>query len=236
MQLNLIFHCLLFSFGERNISTVEIPAEASCMRHGKKASEGALARQSAAESAGKNANAPRDERFGGEASRDHVDVIRSENGRFVSEVRLSRRDVSEVIVRDFHPQRGVAVLEFNRQRVRYTKEKSAEQVYAMADYLRARRGFATDQQMAEVLGVHRSRLIAWKQGTELPNTPNSQLLSHLAVVVQELEVFLDPDVIPDWLLTEQYMLAGRTPVDALRAGQLAEVLQTANATEHGAYI
>ena len=142
----------------------------------------------------------------------------------------------EVIVRDFQPDRGVAVLEFNRQRVRYTREKTAEQVYAMADYLRARRGFSTDQQMAEVLGVHRSRLIAWKQGTELPNAANSQLLSHLAVVVQELEEFLDPDVIPDWLLTEQYTLAGRTPVEALRGGQLAEVLQMANATEHGAYI
>jgi DNA-binding transcriptional regulator YiaG len=127
----------------------------------------------------------------------------------------SGEGADEVIVREFQPERGVAVLEFNRQRVRYTREKTAEQVYAMADYLRARRGFSTDQQMAEVLGVHRSRLIAWKQGTELPNAANSQLLSHLAVVVQELEEFLDPDVIPDWLLTEQYTLAGRTPVDAL---------------------
>jgi DNA-binding transcriptional regulator YiaG len=148
----------------------------------------------------------------------------------------SGQGASDVVVRDFYPERGVAVLEFNRQRVRYTREKTAEQVYAMADYLRARRGFSTDQQMAEILGVHRSRLIAWKQGMELPNAANSQLLSHIAVVVQELEEFLDPDVIPDWLLTEQYTLAGRTPIDALRGGQLAEVLQTANATEHGAYI
>lgn len=141
-----------------------------------------------------------------------------------------------VSVHNFEPERGTAVLEFNSERVRYTRERTAEQVFAIADYLRARRGFSTDQEMAEVLGVHRSRLIAWKQGLELPNAANSQLLSHLAVVVQELEEFLDPDVIPDWLLTEQYTLAGRTPVDVLRAGQLAEVLQTANATEHGAYI
>jgi DNA-binding transcriptional regulator YiaG len=111
-----------------------------------------------------------------------------------------------VVVRDFQPERGVAVLEFGRQRVRYTREKTAAQVVAMADYLRARRGFSTDQQMAEMLGVHRSRLIAWKQGTEVPNAANAHLLSHLAVV------------------------------KALRDGHLAEVLQTANATEHGAYI
>jgi hypothetical protein len=149
----------------------------------------------------------------------------------------SRETAEDIVsVHKFEPDRGVAVLEFNSERVRYTRERTAEQVYAIADYLRARRGFSSDQEMAEVLGVHRTRLIAWKQGTELPNAVNSQLLSHLAVVVQELEEFLDPDVIPDWLLTEQYTLAGRTPVDALRAGQLAEVLQTANATEHGAYI
>ena len=142
----------------------------------------------------------------------------------------------DVVVRDFQPERGVAVLEFGQQRVRYTREKTAEQVVAMADYLRARRGFSTDQQMAEILGVHRSRLIAWKQGMEVPNPANAQLLSHLAVVVQELEEFLDPEVIPDWLLTEQYTLASRTPVEALRDGHLAEVLQSANATEHGAYI
>ena len=57
----------------------------------------------------------------------------------------------------------------------------------------------------------------------------------LAVLVRELENFLDPDVIPDWLLTEQHTLGGRTPLEALRNGDLAEVLQAANATEHGAY-
>ncbi|HEY0026207.1 MAG TPA: hypothetical protein VGB24_25170 [Longimicrobium sp.] len=143
---------------------------------------------------------------------------------------------ARVVVRDFQPERGVAVLEFNRKRVRYIREKSAEQVIAMADYLRARRGFSSDQEMAQLLGVHRSRLIAWKQGADVPNPQNRQLLSHLAVVVQELAEFLDPDVIPDWLMSEQHTLAGRTPIQALREGSLAEVLQAVNATEHGAFV
>ncbi len=155
---------------------------------------------------------------------------------------MSIEDVREpggaarVVVRDFQPERGVAVLEFNRKRVRYTREKSAAQVIAMADYLRARRGFSSDQEMAQLLGVHRSRLIAWKQGADVPNPQNRQLLSHLAVVVQELAEFLDPDVIPDWLMTEQHMLGRRTPVQALREGSLADVLQAVNATEHGAFV
>jgi DNA-binding transcriptional regulator YiaG len=143
---------------------------------------------------------------------------------------------ARVVVRDFQPERGLAVLEFDRKRVRYTREKSAEQVFAMADYLRARRGFSSDQEMAEILGVHRTRLIAWKQGADVPNPQNRMLLSHLAVVVQEVAEFLDPDVIADWLLTEQFTLGSRTPVDALREGRLAEVLQAANAMEHGAYL
>lgn len=136
----------------------------------------------------------------------------------------------------FQPEMGVVVIESNSQRVRYTREKTTEQVVTMADFLRARRGFSTDQEMAEVLGVGLDQLLAWNHGVVVPDPANSQLLSHLAIVVQELEAFLDPDVIPDWLLTEQYTLAGRTPVEALRGGQLAEVLQMANATEHGAYI
>lgn len=143
---------------------------------------------------------------------------------------------SQVVVRDFQPERGLAVLEINRRRVRYTRERTAEQVIAMADYLRARRGFSSDQEMAKLLGVHRSRLIAWKQGADVPNPQNRQLLSYLAVVVQELAEFLDADVIPDWLMTEQHTLGGRTPVQALREGSLADVLQAVNATEHGAFV
>jgi transcriptional regulator with XRE-family HTH domain len=111
-----------------------------------------------------------------------------------------------------------------------------EQLAAMADYHRARRGFANDAGLADALGVHRTRLAAWKRGEVAPNSENARVLSHLSVVVRELEEFLDPDVIRDWLLTEQLTLGGRTPAEALRDGRLAEVLYTANATEHGAFV
>lgn len=111
-----------------------------------------------------------------------------------------------------------------------------ERLATMADYHRARRGFANDSELAEVLGVHRTRVAAWKRGTVAANAENARALSHLAVLVRELEEFLDADVIPDWLLTEQVTLGGRTPAQALRDGKLAEVLYAANATEHGAYV
>jgi hypothetical protein len=111
-----------------------------------------------------------------------------------------------------------------------------DKLAAMADYLRARRGFPNDAGLAAVLGVHRTRLAGWKQGTVAPNSENARVLSHLSVVVRELEEFLDPDVIGDWMLTKQLALGGRTPAEALRDGHLAEVLYAANATEHGAYV
>ena len=111
-----------------------------------------------------------------------------------------------------------------------------EQLTTLADYHRARRGFTRDAELAEALGVHRTRLAAWKSGSVTPNPDNARLLTWLAVVVGELGEFLNPGVIPDWLQTEQVMLGGRTPADALREGRLADVLYAANATEHGAYV
>jgi transcriptional regulator with XRE-family HTH domain len=140
----------------------------------------------------------------------------------------------ELLIRDFVPEHGL-VVDFRRRRVRYTRERTPAQLVVMADYLRARRAFVSDQEMADALNVHRTRLAAWKQGNEVPNAENAQLLSHLAVVVAELAEFLDPDVIGDWLLSESELLAGRTPLQALRGGRLADVLQAANATEQGAY-
>jgi hypothetical protein len=105
----------------------------------------------------------------------------------------------------------------------------------VGDYHRARRGFASDTEMASVLGVHRTRIAAWKNG-QLPDPGNAHLLSSLASVVDDLLRFLEPEIIPDWLVTGQFELRNKTPIEALRAGQLAEVLLAANATESGAYI
>ncbi|HEX7242406.1 MAG TPA: Rv2175c family DNA-binding protein [Longimicrobiaceae bacterium] len=148
--------------------------------------------------------------------------------------RMVREQTAEIV--DFSPDAASVTIRYQAGTGRYLREKSPEQMVTMGDYHRARRGFSSDQEMAEILGVHRTRLAAWKQGSALPGPENAQLLSHVAVVVEMLDRFLDPDVIADWLLTEQFSLGGRTPVDALRAGRLAEVLQAVNAMEHGAYV
>jgi hypothetical protein len=118
----------------------------------------------------------------------------------------------------------------------YVRERHPEQTTILADYIRARQAFPSDQLLARTLGISRSRISAWKHGQLLPAPDESRLLSHLAIVVSELGNALHPESMYAWLTTEQYTLDGRTPIQALRDGHLAEVLQAVNATEHGAYI
>lgn len=102
--------------------------------------------------------------------------------------------------------------------------------------LRARSAFRTDLEMAGTLGIDRTRLIAWKKGSSQPRQEQVRFLADVAAAVDTLHRFLHPSVIADWLTTPQFQLGDRTPVEALREGRLADVLQAANATEHGAYV
>jgi hypothetical protein len=99
-------------------------------------------------------------------------------------------------------------------------------------YLKARQAFPNDAALAAALPVHRSRIASWKQG-EAPGAENERLLRDLAVVVDELERIYDPDVIADWLFADR--LGGLSPMELLRQGNLAEVLQLINAASTGAY-
>lgn len=167
-------------------------------------------------------------------------AIRSTNGTFRAQParvrpqsQKSRGGEGNVHVVEY--RRGRAVLEVGGYRERFVAERDPLEQIVIGDYLRARQGFASDVEMAEVLGVHRTRVAAWKVG-QLPDAVNTQLLAAVAVTVHALVQFLDPEVIADWLTTEAAELGGVTPVEALSQGHLAEVLQLANATEHGAYL
>ncbi len=142
--------------------------------------------------------------------------------------------LDEPTVHRYSRKEGVVVLQVGSRKERFTQPLSPEQHIVAGDYHKARRGFASDSEMADVLGVHRTRVAAWKTG-RTPDAQNSELLSAVAITVDALLRFLDPEVVSDWLTTEQFELRA-APIEALRAGRLAEVLQTANATEQGAYV
>jgi hypothetical protein len=99
-------------------------------------------------------------------------------------------------------------------------------------YTKAREGFPNDAALAAAFPVHRSRIASWKQG-EAPDAANERLLRDLAITVDELEEIYDPEVIPDWLFAER--AGGPSPMELLREGKLAQVLQLINAASTGAY-
>lgn len=114
-------------------------------------------------------------------------------------------------------------------------EMPSERLVLISHYLRARGAFASDVEMAQTLGIDRTRIISWKKGASRPRQEHVRYLADVATTVDTLRRFLHPSVVGDWLTTTQFGLGGRTPVEMLREGRLADVLQAANATEHGAY-
>jgi transcriptional regulator with XRE-family HTH domain len=101
-------------------------------------------------------------------------------------------------------------------------------------YTVARRAFVSDAEMAESLGVHRSQIARWKQGTP-PDPKNAERLLGLDVVVSLLEGFLEAESIPKWLRGTNAHLSHRRPLDVLREGRLSEVIRAIEAERSGAF-
>lgn len=138
----------------------------------------------------------------------------------------------------FDVKNGAATLRFSRSASTPAEdyEVPAEWLIFISHYLRARRAFSSDVQMAETLGLDRTRLIAWKKGSNAPRQEHVRYLADVATTVDALLRFLHPSVVAGWLISPQFELEDRTPVEMLREGHLPEVLQSVNATEHGAYV
>ncbi len=114
------------------------------------------------------------------------------------------------------------------------KKLGADEVLLLAHLMQVRPFFATDSALADALGVHRSRITAWKSGSRA-DPENAGLLAGLSAVISEMKKFLGATAIHDWLLSPQHELQQQTPVEALRKQRLPDVLQAANALEHVAY-
>jgi len=98
----------------------------------------------------------------------------------------------------------------------------------------ARRAFASEAELADWLGVHRSRVTRWKRG-EVPDLATEEQLIGLDVAVSLLTGFLEDDVIPDWLLGTNAHLGHRRPLDVLRDGRLSDVVAAIAAETSGSF-
>lgn len=132
---------------------------------------------------------------------------------------------------NYEPKQDSASIVFTDRAVEVTPSR----INLLSAYFRARISFDSDSALARALDVDRTRLSAWKKALAEPRRDHLRVLSDIATVSDELRRILHPDVVQDWLTSPQPELDGRTPVEALRDGRLADVLQSANATEHGAF-
>lgn len=98
----------------------------------------------------------------------------------------------------------------------------------------ARLGFASDAELAEYLGVDKSRITRWKRG-ERPEPVVLARLVGLEAVVAMLQTWLAPEVVADWLAGNNAQLGHVRPLDALRAGRLADVMAAIQAEQSGAF-
>jgi hypothetical protein len=85
-----------------------------------------------------------------------------------------------------------------------------------------------------VFPVNRSSLSRWKQGAA-PVEANARLPRDLATVVAHLAEYYEPATIPRWLHGNNPDPGYRRPIDAIRAGEIPEVLSVIEAQTSGAF-
>lgn len=158
-----------------------------------------------------------------------IDLDRQERRRTVGETAVALPAVS------FDLKNGAATFQIAESEYSRATEMSipSDWLVFLAHYLRVRRAFSSDVQMAEMLGLDRTRLIAWKKGASVPRHEHLRYLADVATTVDALMNFLHPSVIADWLIAPKFEFEDRTPVEMLREGRLPDVLMSANATERG---
>lgn len=99
----------------------------------------------------------------------------------------------------------------------------------------ARRAFPSDASIAEAIGVNRSQVRRWREGTTAPSPEAADRLVGLDAVVELLSGYLEPTTIRKWLEGFNAHLGNRRPIDVLREGNLSEVIAAVQALKSGSF-
>jgi hypothetical protein len=93
--------------------------------------------------------------------------------------------------------------------------------------------FGTQAGLAEFLNVHRSQISRVARGAQALREEQAWRLTALTAVCAALRHVLDPEAVPAWLRGANGHLGGRRPIDLLRDGRLAEVMDAVEAERAG---
>lgn len=94
-------------------------------------------------------------------------------------------------------------------------------------------GAQTD--LAKWIGVSRSQTSRWAAGETRPSAEAAQAITDLDFIATRAAMVWDESVVSDWLHGHNAFLGGATPLDMVRKGRTAEVLQAISAEAAGAF-
>jgi hypothetical protein len=97
-----------------------------------------------------------------------------------------------------------------------------------------RRVFGSDAALARALAVDASQVARWRRG-QRPDEANGDRLAALDAVVEMLDGWLSPGRSLKWLEGANANLGGRSPLAALRSGDLPGVIAAVRVLKSGAH-
>jgi uncharacterized protein (DUF2384 family) len=95
-------------------------------------------------------------------------------------------------------------------------------------------GLGSSRAAARILGVSPSQLTRWRQD-QAPDAENADRLAGLALVMEMLLRWLEPEAVEGWLEGPNAHLGDRSPAYLLKQGQVADVIGAIEAGKAGVY-
>jgi hypothetical protein len=92
----------------------------------------------------------------------------------------------------------------------------------------------TSSELAEITGVRERQVQNWAAGASKPRDTSRERLTDVYYVVNQLQDVYRPEGVEIWLHARNRDLAGRRPIELLRAGEFSPVLEAVERLTHGA--
>lgn len=92
----------------------------------------------------------------------------------------------------------------------------------------------SDRAVSAILGVSPSQVSRWRRG-QLPDVDNADRLAGLALVVEMLARWIDPEALGGWLHGIHAHLGDRSPAYLIGQGRVADVIGAIEAEKAGVY-
>jgi transcriptional regulator with XRE-family HTH domain len=97
-----------------------------------------------------------------------------------------------------------------------------------------RQALGSDRAVANTLGISASQVSRWRRG-QTPDIDNADKLAGLALIVEMLGRWLEPEALPGWLMGVHAHLDDRSPAYLIGRGRIADVIGAIEAEKAGVF-